>query len=126
MTLGLVCARPPSRLVLHVTTHIRRRVAPPSARVSTGVGSARPSIAIQLYSAIQRYTLYSAIQRYTLYSYTALYTIYTTSTTPLWTAHSRALIDAHLLKALVLKLDYNDECTVLARAKFNEAISTTP
>jgi hypothetical protein len=36
------------------------------------------------------------------------------------------LIDAHLLKALVLKLDYNDECTVLARAKFNEAISTTP
>ena len=84
------------------------------------------AIAIQLYSAIQRYTLYSAIQRYTLYSYTALYTIYTTSTTPLWTAHSRALIDAHLLKALVLKLDYNDECTVLARAKFNEAISTTP
>ena len=59
-----------------VTRHIRRRVAPPSARVSTGVGSARPSIAIQLYSAIQRYTLYSAIQRYTLYSYTALYTIH--------------------------------------------------
>jgi len=97
-----------------VTRHIRRRVAPPSARVSTGVGSARPSIAIQLYSAIQRYTLYSAIQRYTLYSYTALYTIYTTSTTPLWTAHSRALIDAHLLKALVLKLDY----TVTKSARF--------
>ena len=57
-----------------VTRHIRRRVAPPSARVSTGVGSARPSIAIQLYSAIQRCTLYSCI---------ALYDTIHTSTTPL-------------------------------------------
>ena len=57
-----------------VTRHIRRRVAPPSARVSTGVGSARPSIAIQLYSAIQRCTLYSC---------TALYDTIHTSTTPL-------------------------------------------
>ena len=38
------------------------------------------------------------------------------------TAHFRALIDAHNLKRKVLVLDYNDECTVLARAKFNDAM----
>ena len=38
------------------------------------------------------------------------------------TAHSRALIDAHDLKRSVLLLDYDDECTVLARAKFNDAM----
>ena len=38
------------------------------------------------------------------------------------TAHFRALIDAHDLKRSVLLLDYDDECTVLARAKFNDAM----
>ena len=38
------------------------------------------------------------------------------------TAHFRALIDAHDLKRTVLELDYDDECTVLARAEFNDAM----
>ena len=38
------------------------------------------------------------------------------------TAHSRALIDAHDLKRTVLELDYDDECTDLARAEFNDAM----
>ena len=38
------------------------------------------------------------------------------------TAHFRALIDAHDLKRSVLELDYDDECTVLARAEFNDAM----
>ena len=42
------------------------------------------------------------------------------------TAHSRALIDAHDLKRSVLLLDYDDECTALARgrAKFNDAMES--
>ena len=38
------------------------------------------------------------------------------------TAHFRALIDAHDLKLSVLLLDYDHECTVLACAKFNDAM----
>ena len=38
------------------------------------------------------------------------------------TAHFRALIDAHDLKRSVLLLDYDDECTVLACAKNNDAM----
>ena len=38
------------------------------------------------------------------------------------TAHSRALLDALLLKRSELELEYEDKCTVLARAKFDDAM----
>ena len=38
------------------------------------------------------------------------------------TAHSQALLDALGLKRSELELDYDDKCTVLARAKFDDAM----
>ena len=82
MTLGLVCARPPSRLVLHVTYVDVWHRPPHESRQGLGQHGPRHS-----YTAIQRYTALYTIQRYTaLYTiqlYSAIHYLYNLYNTPL-------------------------------------------